>query len=568
MESWRQMSASARFKGAAAALLFAAAGCAGQSASAPSELPFAAGAYPVEKAAECELDEAGAPKPGLARIDAPDERTVIFTLCATDPTFIQKMAIVAYGINDSGYLAAATADGSILTTPNGTGPLKLEAWSTEQEEVVLSRFEEYWGEKSASERVVFKWQGDSAARLVQLRAGTVDGIDNVAANDIEALAVDSEYQVFKRLPATTLYAGVNTNFEPFNDIRVRQAIAMTIDSKRIVENFFPAGSAPATHYVPCVITYGCEGESWWPTDLSRARELLAEAGYPDGFKTRIVFRDAVRVSNPDPTGIATDLQAQLAQVGIDATLEVQESTIFDANVLSGLLDGIFIRGWTPDYLEPLNYMYSNFVSKSLMFGPIVESIAAPLRAASTTANSPQRAALFAEANNALREAAILTPLGHGSSAIAWSSAVNGAHSSPIADENFAEVSIDGREQVVFLQSVEPASLYCADESDNNVLRICSQINESLYTVVTGGAEVIPSLATSCEPSKGLTVWTCTLREGVRFHNGARFDAGDVRDSFAAQWDCALPTHVGLSGVFRYWGLMSSFLNNDRCSTGE
>jgi len=562
------MSAGVRFKGAIAALLIAASGCAGQTASAPNELPFATGAYPLEAAAVCELDEAGAPKPGLARIDAPDERTVIFTLCATDPTFLQKMTIVSYGINDSGYLAAAAADGSILTTPNGTGPLKLVAWSTEQEEVALGRFEEYWGEKSASERVIFKWQGDSAARLVQLRAGTVDGIDNVAANDIEALSVDSNYQVFKRLPAATLYAGVNTAFEPFNDIRVRQAIAMTISSKRIVENFFPAGSATATHYTPCAVIYGCEGEPWWPTDLDQARALLAEAGYPDGFKTRIVFRDSVRVSNPDPTGIATDLQAQLAAVGIDATLEVQEPATFDTNVLSGLLDGIFIRGWIPDYLDPLNYMYRALVGDYKKFGAPFESIAAPLRAASTTPNSPQRAALFAEANNALREAAILTPLGHGSSAVAWSSAVNDAHSSPMADENFAQVSINGREQVVFLQSVEPASLYCADETDNNVLRICSQINESLYAIETGGTEPIPSLATACEPNKKLTVWTCTLREGVRFHNGARFDAGDVRDSYAAQWDCALPTHVGRSGLFRYWSFMSSFLNNDRCSTGE
>jgi len=551
-----------------AALLLVASGCAGQSASAPNELPFAAGSYPVEAAAVCELDEAGAPKPGLSRIDAPDERTVIFTLCATDPTFLQKMTIVSYGINDSGYLAAASADGTILSEPNGTGPLKLMNWSIDREELVLDRFEGYWGEKSASERIVFKWQGDSGARLVQLRSGVVDGIDNVAADDISALAVDSAYQIMTRLPATTLYAGVNTSYKPFDDIRVRQAIAMTIDSKRIVENFYPAGSAPASHYVPCVITYGCEGDAWWSTNIPRARELLAEAGYPEGFKTRIVYRDAVRVSNPDPTGIATDLQAQLAAIGIDATLEVQESTVFDANSLAGLIDGIYIRGWTPDYLDPLNYMYRTLVADYQKFGGLFESIAAPLRAASTIPNSPERAALFAEANNALREAAILTPLGHGSSAVAWKSSVNGAHSSPIADENFAEVSIEGSEQVVFLQSVEPASLYCADETDNNNLRICSQIHESLYTIETGGTEPIPSLATACSSNASLTVWTCTLRDGVRFHNGARFDAGDVRDSYAAQWDCAHPSHVGRSGLFRYWEFMSSFLNPDRCVTEE
>lgn len=452
------------------ALVFVAAGCAAPTADVPNEVPFAAGAYPADGAATCEIDDAGLPKPGLARIDAPDELTVIFTLCATDPTFLQKMTIVSYGINDSGYLAASTADGSILTLPNGTGPLQLIEWSNEQEEVVLGRFENYWGEKSASDRIVFKWQGDSAARRLQLEAGVVDGIDNVSADDIGPLSATSEYQVMTRLPVNTLYAGINTSFKPFDDIRVRKAIAMTINSKRIVENFFPIGSAPATHYVPCAVIYGCEGEPWWPTDLGQARALLAEAGYPDGFKTRIVYREAVRVSNPDPTGIATDIQAQLAAIGVDATLEVQEAATFEANALAGI-DGIFIRGWTPDYLDPLNYMYAYLVTNHKMFGSEIESISAPLRAASVTPNSPKRANLFADANNALREAAILNPLGHGSSAVAWRSTVLGAHSSPIADENFAKVSIAGSEQLVFLQSVEPASLYCADETENNNLRI-------------------------------------------------------------------------------------------------
>ena len=542
--------------------------CAGNSPTASNEIAFKPGAYPVAGPAECALDDAGNQKPGLSSIDAPDARTVIFTLCAPDPTFLQKMTIVSYGINDSGYLAAATADGSILTAPNGTGPLRLINWSADQEEVVLGRFDGYWGEKAASASVVFKWNGESAARMLQLKAGVVDGIDNVSADDIAALEGDSDYQLLKRPPATTLYAGVNTNFKPFDDIRVRQAITMAIDSARIVANFFPVGSAAATHYVPCVVTYGCEGKDWWATDLAESKRLLAEAGYPNGFKTKIVYRDAVRVSNPDPTGIATDLQAQLKDIGIDAELEVQESTTFDANVLSGLIDGIFIRGWTPDYLDPLNYMYRNLVVDYQKFGQAFESIAAPLRAAAVTPNSPERAALFAKANDALREAAILTPLGHGSSAIAWSSNVAGANISPIADEDFSTVAIPGRDQVVFLQSVEPASLYCADETENNALRLCSQINEGLYAIERGGSEPVPSLATSCTPDESLQVWTCTLRENVRFHNGALFDAGDVRDSYAAQWDCGNPMHVGRSGLFRYWEFVSSFLNEENCGANE
>ncbi len=543
------------------------AACAAPAADVSNEIPFAAGSYPVAGDAPCITDDNGAPLPGLARIDAPKENQVIFTLCAPDPTFIEKLALVSLGINDSGYLAAATADGSILTKPNGTGPLQLINWSKENEQILLGRFENYWGTKSVSGEVVFKWQPDSAARFLALEAGTIDGMDNLSTDDIVRLKGDARFQIFSRAPLNTLYAGMNANFAPFDDVRVRRAVAMTIDRARLVKHFFPEGSEAGTHYVPCMIRYGCEGPSWYEVDLPAARALLAEAGYPDGFTTRIAYRDAVRVSNPDPTGIATDIQAQLAEIGIDVTLEVQEPATFNTNVLSGKQAGIFIRGWIPDFMDPTNYMTMTFVTEYQKFGPLVEELAAPIRAAATIQNSPERAALFAEANAALKDAAIMVPLGHGTSAVAWAAGVNGAHASSTFNEELSLVSIPGRELVVFAGTIEPPSLYCADETENNTLRICSQINQGLYSIASNDTTPIPSLATLCTSSANLKVWTCDLREGVQFHNGASFDAGDVRDSFAAMWDCANPSHVGSSGLFRYWGFMSSFLNEEVCSGG-
>ena len=78
----------------------------------------------------------------------------------------------------------------------------------------------------------------------------------------------------------------------------------------------------------------------------------------------------------------------------------------------------------------------------------------------------------------------------------------------------------------------------------------------------GSTATEPALATGCTANEDLTVWTCTLREGVTFHDGATFDASDVIVSFAAQWDAASPLHVGRTGAFEYWPSLvgGGFLN--------
>ena len=84
-----------------------------------------------------------------------------------------------------------------------------------------------------------------------------------------------------------------------------------------------------------------------------------------------------------------------------------------------------------------------------------------------------------------------------------------------------------------------------------------------FLLIIGGyfCQQIPALATSCDANADLTVWTCTLREGVTFHNGATLDANDVVLSYAAQWDMEHPLHVGRDGNFAYFSaLFGGFLN--------
>jgi ABC-type transport system substrate-binding protein len=106
--------------------------------------------------------------------------------------------------------------------------------------------------------------------------------------------------------------------------------------------------------------------------------------------------------------------------------------------------------------------------------------------------------------------------------------------------------------VSFSQDGEPVSLDCADETDGNSFRVCDTIFDKLYEFAWGSAEGKPALAEKCEGNGDATEWTCTLKQGVKFSNGASFDANDVVASWARGWDSSNPLHVGNSGAFQYF----------------
>ncbi len=544
-----------------AALL--ASGCASGS-SRVDTIPFVAKSYPADGAATCVKNDDGTLHQGLSNIESVDAATVVFTLCAPDPAFLQKLSFVPFTIDDSGYLQSATADGSILDQPNGTGPFKLTGWA-KQEQIVLGRNDQYWGEKAKADTLTFLFQPESSARLLLLQSGTADGIDNIAESDYTSVSKNPELTVYSRSALGSLFIGLNTSLAPFDDLRVRKAIALTVDSQRIVNNFFPTGSEKAEYFTPCAVKYGCEGEPWYQQDLVAAKQLLTDAGYPNGVDVTLSYRDAVRLSNPAPNEIATDVQAQLAEIGIRVKLEVVEATTFFAETAAGTAP-MWISGWIPDFLDTSNYLDLYFGKGAApRFGEPVPAVGEALAQADVTYDSPERAAMFAAANNALRDSIIMVPLGHGASNVAYQADVTGAHASPIADENFAVMNPGGRGKLVFVGSLEPASLFCGDEGDNDAFRVCSQISEGLYGIKTGGTEPEPVLATGCTASKDKLTWTCTIRSGVKFHNGATLDATDVVDSFVTRWDCASPLHKGRTGQFSYWSFFSGFLNPASCA---
>jgi ABC-type transport system substrate-binding protein len=499
------------------------------------------------------------------KISALDANTVEFQLCYPDVAFLAKVAFSAFGIDDADYLAAHAPDKSYLDQPNGTGPYTLKEWS-KGNRLVLTANPKYWGTAPLSPNVEFRWSDQAAQRWLELQSGAVDGIDNPGTDDIPNIKNDSSVAFYAREGLNTFYLGFNTTMKPWSNEKIRQAIAMGINRQQIVDNFYPEGSEVATHFTPCAIPFGCEGDATWDFNLTEAKRLLTEGMAEEGLTsidTKLQFRNAVRGYLPDPPQIATEISSQLkTNLGINATLDLQESGAFlDANA-AGELDGIFLLGWGADYPDATNFLDYHFGSGSgKKFGKPFDDIVAALNKGGQTADDAVRKAAYGEANNLIKQHVPAIIIAHGGSGTVFKADVTGAHSSPLSNEVFSVMKAGDRDTVVWMQNAEPLSLYCGDETDGETLRACEQIKESLYAYKVGGTETEPALAESCKPNADLTTWTCTLRQGVTFHDGATFDANDVVVSYAAQWDTAHPLHIGRTAAFEYFpGLFGGFLN--------
>ena len=527
-----------------------------------AEVPGTGGFEPLSVSADCDAEDYS----GLFKtIEAVDELTVRFTMCQPDPAFPSKAAFSPFSIQPKEYLeqTGGGGEGSILLErPIGTGPYMVAEWSRGNE-LVFVRNENYWGELAIEPTLVFRWSSEAAQRLLELQSGTVDGIDNVGPDDFPVVESDPNLELIVRPPLNTFYVGMNNTYPPFDDERVRQAIAMGIDRQRIVDNFMPPGSEVASHFTPCSIPGGCEGEEWYEFDPEAARALLAEAGYPDGFETEIAYRDVVRGYLPQPGVVAQDIQAQLREnLGIEATINVMESGAFIAAADAGELPGLHLLGWGADYPDVTNFLDFHFgIGASAQMGEKFDDITSALQQGASFADNAARAPFYAEANNAIKQHVPMVPISHAASAVAFRASLEGTHASPLSNEYFAVVEDPDDDTLVWMQNAEPISLYCADETDGESLRACEQVTEALLSYEIGGVEVRPGLATSCDPNEDLTVWTCHLREGVLFHDGSTLDANDVVFSSLVQWDASHPLHTGNTGAFTYFSaLWGGFLN--------
>ncbi|MCX6055584.1 MAG: ABC transporter substrate-binding protein [Chloroflexi bacterium] len=274
------------------------------------------------------------------------------------------------------------------------------------------------------------------------------------------------------------------------------------------------------------------------------------------------FRNVDRAYLPYPDKVAQEIQAQLKEVGIEVTLEEMESAAFIDAASAGKL-GFFLLGWNADYPDSTNFYDAHFNAQNgKQFGTMNPELLAEMSAAAQLFDPAARQTHYDTVNQLLKDDVVMIPVAHGGSSVAYQANVVGGHSSPLGNELFSVVG-NGTDQFVWMQNGEPASLWCGDESDGETLRACEQVYESLLGFSIGGTDIVTVLAESFAANTEATEYTFKLRQGVKFQNGADFDANDVVATFVAQWDAMSPNHVGRTMEFYYWGaFFGAFLNTE------
>jgi ABC-type transport system substrate-binding protein len=253
----------------------------------------------------------------IDRVETVDPLTVRlvtkYPFGAFEPTIAHVSAAI---LNPRVAASAGKRFGTTADVTSGTGPYRIVSWKKDRE-IVLERFDGYWGAKGVTREIVYRPIPEATSRVLALETGDVDAINRVPATDIPRLEQRPDVTVYRTPGVGAQQFRFNLTKRPFGDPRVRQAISYAINRPAIVRNLVSTFARPSTGALtPIMRGYANLGEI--PYDPERARRLLREAGLPNGFKTTI----ATTPRYPMGVELAEAVAADLAKVGIEAAIEV------------------------------------------------------------------------------------------------------------------------------------------------------------------------------------------------------------------------------------------------------
>ena len=376
-----------------------------------------------------------------------DENTVKFELNQPDATFISILTMGFASIYSSEYadqLLKAGKQVDLNAKPIGTGPFVLKNYTKD----AVIRYDvnpSYWGPKPKIDRLIYAITPDATVRAQKVKAGECQIALSPKPQDVTDAKTDKSLTVVQTPAFMTAFVALNTDKKPLDNQKVRAALNMAFDRTTYLKTVFDnTATAAVNPYPPNTWSYN-KSVKPWPYDPVKAKNLLATAGFPNGFSTTIWVRPAGSVLNPNPKAGAELLQADFAKIGVKADVKVIEWGELIKEAKLGQHDSLFM-GWAGDNGDPDNYLTPlfscNAVKSGINFARFCDADLDKLIAdGKATPDQAKRAKAYEAAQQIIHDQALWIPLGYPTAAAITRSNVSGYHVSPFGRQNFTTVVV-------------------------------------------------------------------------------------------------------------------------------
>ncbi|MGM0602244.1 MAG: glutathione ABC transporter substrate-binding protein [Bacillota bacterium] len=350
------------------------------------------------------------------------------------------------------FLAALTHSNSAIVSPTavekygdlmqnscGTGPFKVEEWDAGNQ-LTLVKNENYWGGEVKIDKAVYKVVPEAATQVAMLETGEVDFIDAVPSEHLMRLEANPEIDIDMVEGTPIRYLGFNFEREEFNNRTLRRAIAHAIDREGIISTM--NGLAYKSYGIigPKVFGYTEEVEDYGQEyDPEKAKELLEQAGYTDGFETTIWTSsvDTEYMRN------AEMIQAMLKEAGINADIRTLEWGAYLTETRKGNTD-LFLLGWSNLTADGSELIYPNLHSDNIGGAnrSFYDGADAYIEASRGTVDQEKRLEYLSKANNYLVDNAVWVPLYHQSVYVIYRDRVKGLTIQPNGNWYLKNVDVE------------------------------------------------------------------------------------------------------------------------------
>ncbi|WP_435180857.1 ABC transporter substrate-binding protein [Halorussus sp. AFM4] len=286
--------------------------------------------------------------------------TLTIELKETYAPFLRNLAMFASSVLSRTAIRRHVQDDnfSLSTNPVGTGAFRFENWDTGNQRIRLSRNPDYWGEGPYVDEVVFTAIGSNNTRAQTLISGGADIIDGIGAQSSQIVRNASAAELVETQGINIGYLAMNmATFEPFRDRRVRRAISYAVNTEAIVNTIFQGIATQASQPIPEKVLGYNENIDPYPHDPEKAKQLLDEAGYGNGFEFELATFQNPRTYNPSPIQAAQTVKSNLSEVGITVNINQMPFNPFLTYTEQGKHDACFL-GWMTDNADPDNFYYA------------------------------------------------------------------------------------------------------------------------------------------------------------------------------------------------------------------